>query len=292
MARGRMLNTTIATDNRLAKLSLEAEYLYLKTIPHLDRDGLILGDATVLWARACPRRLDLLPVTESLVGQWRALNLVIDYDSPEGQILFFPSFGPNQAGLRYDREPASAFPPPPGYVRTSTGLVPAVRQPSVGDPPANIRQASGEHPAGIPQIAALTTTGSEQQQEQQGEVEQQQQLGVPAARNNGSAPKIDVVGVVDSQKPLLQLAAKEFLLSVTGNFQGADAFVAHYDPHLIGQWCAYVASLAGTQADRIESAAGFIHSKCREHRPPQLSGAQTALWEAWIEKAHALYKKA
>jgi hypothetical protein len=44
MARGRFLSESVATDARLNGLSVEAELVYLMTIPHLDRDGLIEGD--------------------------------------------------------------------------------------------------------------------------------------------------------------------------------------------------------------------------------------------------------
>ena len=155
MARGRMLNATIATDNRLARLSLEAEYLYLKSIPHLDRDGLILGDATVLWARVCPRRIELMPDIDALVQEWQALDLVIAYSSSEGQILYFPTFTQNQAGLRYDREPASTLPVPPHYIRTPTGLAPISDRPFIDTAPEDIRQSSGSHPADVRQTAAL-----------------------------------------------------------------------------------------------------------------------------------------
>jgi len=155
MARGRMLNATIATDNRLARLSLEAEYLYLKSIPHLDRDGLILGDATVLWARVCPRRIELMPDIDALVQEWQALDLVIAYSSSEGQILYFPTFTQNQAGLRYDREPASTLPVPPHYIRTPTGLAPISDRPFIDTAPEDIRQSSGSHPADVRQAAAL-----------------------------------------------------------------------------------------------------------------------------------------
>ena len=40
MAQGRFISRTIAIDPKLALLSETAELLYLKTIPHLDRDGL------------------------------------------------------------------------------------------------------------------------------------------------------------------------------------------------------------------------------------------------------------
>lgn len=156
MARGRMINTTVATDKRLAALSLAAEYLYLKTIPHLDRDGLILGDAPVLWARVATRRPELFAETDAYIGEWLRQGLVIAYETPDGRALFFLGFGKNQTGMRYDREPESTIPAPPDYVRTATGLVPtedsvplAAIPPTSGELPADIRQSSGIVPAEV-----------------------------------------------------------------------------------------------------------------------------------------------
>lgn len=123
MASGRMLKQTIATDKRLNDLSIEAEYLYLKCIPHLDRDGLIHGDAPVLWGTVCPRRTGLLTRIEELVSEWVSAGLVIRYDTKEGVVLFFAGFAKNQT-IRYDREGASRFGPPPGFIRTESGLTP------------------------------------------------------------------------------------------------------------------------------------------------------------------------
>ena len=122
MARGRMLNQTVATDKKLNSLSIEAELLYLKTIPHLDRDGLILGDPTLLWAKVCPRRPELMSKIDGLVNELISSELVVAYVADDEQILFFPGFSKNQANMRYEREPASTYPPPPGYRRTSKGL--------------------------------------------------------------------------------------------------------------------------------------------------------------------------
>ena len=117
MARGRMLSTTIAGDQRLNSLSIEAEYLFLKTVPHLDRDGLIYGKANLLWAKACPERMELLPRIDDLVAEWVQRSLVLRYDTADGPVLYFYGFRKNQTGIRYDREGASIFTPPPGYIR-------------------------------------------------------------------------------------------------------------------------------------------------------------------------------
>ena len=51
MARGRMLSIDVAGDPHLNRLSLEAHLLYVQTIPHLDRDGLVSGHPLLLWAK-------------------------------------------------------------------------------------------------------------------------------------------------------------------------------------------------------------------------------------------------
>ena len=83
-----MVNTTIATDRRLASLSLTAEYLYLKTIPHLDRDGLILGDSSLLWPKShrCGLKNCFSIGTEQ---EWLALELVIAYDTADRRVCSF-----------------------------------------------------------------------------------------------------------------------------------------------------------------------------------------------------------
>jgi hypothetical protein len=149
MARGRMVNCTVATDKRLATLSIEAEYLYLKTIPHLDRDGLLLGDASLLWALVAPRRPELLDDTKSYIEEWIHAKLVIAYDTPDGLALYYPGFAKNQIGMRYDREPESTIQAPPGYVRTASGLVPDNSRDVSGNPPADFRQSSGSYPAEV-----------------------------------------------------------------------------------------------------------------------------------------------
>lgn len=153
MARGRMINESVATDKRLNSLSIEAELVYLKTIPHLDRDGLILGDAHLLWGQVCIRRPELCDMMPSIIGEWIEAGLVIRYDGDEDPVLFFVGFAKNQIGLRYDREAASVFSPPPGYTRTQSGLVPDEIQPrkipphdNSGTTPAQLRQASEPSP--------------------------------------------------------------------------------------------------------------------------------------------------
>lgn len=140
MARGRMISTSIATDKRLNSLSVHAELLYLKTVPHLDRDGLILGDPLLLWGKVCPRRPELMGEVADIINEWIESELVIAYESEDGTVLYFTGFHKNQIGMRYDREAASTLPTPPGYVRGNDGLTPAeLRQESGTTPPETNR---------------------------------------------------------------------------------------------------------------------------------------------------------
>lgn len=122
MARGRMLNQSIAEDVEFNEMSIEAQLMFLRTVPFLDRDGLINGNASVLRGKVAPL-LDLPKSMASVVDEWVNAELVIRYAAGKQTILFFPGFAKNQVGLRYDREAASTYPPPPGYVRTQKGLV-------------------------------------------------------------------------------------------------------------------------------------------------------------------------
>lgn len=124
MARGRFLNTSIAEDIALNSLSIEAHWLYMMTIPHLDRDGLIKADTYVFFGKVCPRRPKLIPRIDALIAEWAAVGLAIVYPTHDGQVAFFRGFTKNQQGMTYSREGASALEPPPGYIRTSTGLEP------------------------------------------------------------------------------------------------------------------------------------------------------------------------
>lgn len=124
MARGRFLSTSVAEDDRLSKLSMVSELLYLKTIPHLDRDGMISGKPGALWGKVCPLREELMPEMQKAIDEWIAVGLVIRMATDTGPVLFFPGFLKNNNLLHYDRETPSKFPVPPGYERTDMGLIP------------------------------------------------------------------------------------------------------------------------------------------------------------------------
>jgi len=122
MARGRFLNRSIRHDKRLNSVSVEAEYLFLKCVPHLDRDGITSYDT--LWADVMPLRPGMMDRIPALVQELVAAGLVILYDTDEGAALYFTGFGKNQTGLLYKREAPSRFPPPPGYTHGVDGIEP------------------------------------------------------------------------------------------------------------------------------------------------------------------------
>lgn len=162
MAKGRFLSITIAHDRRFNSLSAESALLFLMTIPHLDRDGMILyGDGPELWAQVCPRRPDLLLTISGLVQEWLRLSLVTLHETNDGYALRFEGFHKNQQGMRYEREGISRF----GVAPTSPGVS-----------PDKLRSNSGVTPAQV--------QGQEQVQEQvQGECEGQGQDSPPANPN-------------------------------------------------------------------------------------------------------------
>lgn len=124
MARGRMINVTVASDLRLNDLSLEAHCAYLMAIPHLDRDGLMLGHPRIVAGRICPLRPELGAKMAEIIQEWADAQLVIAYDTGNGTALYFAGFQKNQSfGASYSKEGKSAIPPPPGYIRTDTGIV-------------------------------------------------------------------------------------------------------------------------------------------------------------------------
>lgn len=125
MAEGRMVNRSVSTDDRLNGMSRDAMLLYLMTVPHLDRDGLIDGRPRVLWATVAPLQDEWFQRVDALVEEWVVSELVVRYFDDSHPILFFTGFARDQSRMLYQRERASRFPCPPGFVRTPSGLRPA-----------------------------------------------------------------------------------------------------------------------------------------------------------------------
>lgn len=145
MAKGRMLNQSVADDDRLNSLSMDAMLLYLMCLPHLDRDGLIDGRPRILSARVAPLRDDLGQRAANIIDEWVEIGLVERYTGERTPILWFRGFQKNQEGMLYNREKASAYPPPPGYYRDRNGLAPLV-----GSEEAAAQAVDDETPVEVP----------------------------------------------------------------------------------------------------------------------------------------------
>lgn len=124
MARGRMINTKIAEDIDFNEMSVDAQFLFMRAIPFLDRDGLITGHPTLLWSKIAPLLPQYAAAMTRIVDEWIEAGFVIKYMDGKTPVLFFRGFHKNQALMHYEREGASAFAPPPGYHRTPKGLKP------------------------------------------------------------------------------------------------------------------------------------------------------------------------
>jgi hypothetical protein len=109
MARGRMISTSIAFDPEFNRLTMPQQLLFLRTIPHLDRDGLISAIPTRLHGIVAPLVPELVGEIESAIKAWCDAGLVDVYTTPAGPILYFAGFSKNQPGMRYDQEAPSIF---------------------------------------------------------------------------------------------------------------------------------------------------------------------------------------
>jgi len=118
-----MVSKEISFDYKMSLLSLEAEFLYLKAIPHLDRDGLISGDPVVLWSTIAPKRLELLDKMPALINEWVNVGLVVRYAWVEGYVLFFTGFRKHNANMAYEKEGGFQI-PSTAQLGTHTGRLP------------------------------------------------------------------------------------------------------------------------------------------------------------------------
>lgn len=115
MADGRFVSKSIAQSEQLGRVSLEADYLFGRCIPHLDREGRMIGNPELVRSLVCPLRAELTAERiRELLGELVREELVIWYEAAGRQCLFFPGFARHQRGMRKKREAPSRFPPPGG----------------------------------------------------------------------------------------------------------------------------------------------------------------------------------
>ena len=115
MARGRFIDKRTAKDERLAEVSLKANFLYLVLTPFCDVDGKLSGNAVLVKADTCPLRTEMTErvITKCLLELHDAG--LIDWYSAEGRkVVKIRDFNRYQQGLRRDRENPSEFPDPEG----------------------------------------------------------------------------------------------------------------------------------------------------------------------------------
>lgn len=124
MARGRIITKEASVDPELNSISIEAMLLYVLTLPHLDRDGLIDGTPMRLAAVAAPLQAILRDRAGAYINEWIEVGLVIPYRSGKHQILFFKGFRKHQIKMEYSKDTPSIYPAPPNWHRTPEGIIP------------------------------------------------------------------------------------------------------------------------------------------------------------------------
>ncbi len=137
MANGRFLDKRVTNDERLATISLKANFLYLALTPHCDVDGKLSGNVTLVKAVACPLRKDL---SEKTIGKClQELHDVglIEWYTAGKKVIRVCDFSKYQQGLRRDRENPSELPDPESGV--DAGVIPQ----ACGSDPALMRDGSG-----------------------------------------------------------------------------------------------------------------------------------------------------
>lgn len=126
MAEGRFVSKAIATDWDLNRtVSFEADYLFTRCIPHLDREGRMTGHPGEVKAIAVPLREEMTPeVVDVCLGELATAELVLWYEVAGKPVLWFRGFATHQKGLRADREAPSKLPAPqdPNSKRLTTLL--------------------------------------------------------------------------------------------------------------------------------------------------------------------------
>lgn len=127
MPDGRMVSKSIAHSVQLGAVSIEADYLFSRCIPHLDCEGRMSGHPALVKATACPLRPEITAeLIPDLLRQLSGAGLVQWYEADGKQVLAFPGFKNHQRGTRFDREAPSRYPEPPSEIapdplRTNSG---------------------------------------------------------------------------------------------------------------------------------------------------------------------------
>ena len=142
MPEGRLIKKKIVDDYRLNNVSVEAELLYIKMIPHLDREGRLQADPKLINKKFYALRDFTAEEVElwlnDLANQKKNGKGLIELYEVEGhKYLWMPGFEGEQSGSwqRHvkQKEAPSAIPPPPGMPSSTVEVVPPTRPDIVGE---------------------------------------------------------------------------------------------------------------------------------------------------------------
>lgn len=124
MAKGRMLNRSIAVSEKMNELGSDSVRLLATwVIPWLDKRGVFHADPRIVRATVFPLRDDLSNAQVGvMLDQMAAVGVIRRFESDGRQWMFWPGFAHNQKGLKAERE-ATEFPPPPDSVQQLPELV-------------------------------------------------------------------------------------------------------------------------------------------------------------------------
>lgn len=240
MASGRFLSHTIATDPQLARLSMAAELLFLKCIPHLDRDGICTTDPLALLGIISPMRFSELQANmPAIIDEWVTVGLVIRYETRDGSAIWFKGFAKQQS-LRYHRERPSQYPPPPGMLRSDTGIVNATAIPWTETPEHNA--ATPANQAILPDIIPNIPDSPPQQQQQHKQQQQQQKPAPDPAAAAAAQEMLQEFGIVEAP----QLAE-----------------LSRHPPEHIAGWIAYTRT-----QPKLNNPIGYLIRQLRTGKPP------------------------
>lgn len=162
MPDGRFISKSISVSEQLGNVSLEADFLFGRCIPHLDVDGRITGNPKGLKAIVCPLRDELShqKITH-LLKELSEAGLVIWYEINGSRYLEFPNFGRHQKGMHRDREAVSKIPSsqsenvslvfsqsakPEDVIRTDSGVNPDLVHPKLSE--VKLSEVKGTAPNG------------------------------------------------------------------------------------------------------------------------------------------------
>jgi len=128
MAKGRFLSKEITVDKKVHDLqSVYCKLAWSWLIPHLDVEGRIHGDPSVLRSTIMPREKEVTDeMMESFIKEWHDKEMIVWYEVDGDKYIQCLNFEKHQSGIRKDRESPSIIPPIPAEkLRRNSGKTPA-----------------------------------------------------------------------------------------------------------------------------------------------------------------------